>query len=129
MVLVYKIINGLSYINFHDYFYLINTNYNLRRNSLQIKPLYQIKSTNSSWLNSFFNRVPTLWNALPNEIVTSSNLTNFKQKIRKYNFVNQPAFEWHSHTYQKLSISHWRKPRLLSLRLLLTIWVPKDTKA
>ena len=93
MVLVYKIINGLSYINFHEYFYLVNTNYNLRRNSLQIKPLYQIKSTNSSWLNSFFNRVPTLWNALPNEIVTSPNLITFKQKIRKYNFLNQLAFE------------------------------------
>ena len=86
LILLYKMINGLSYLNFYEYFQLSNYQYNLRRNSLQIKPLHNINTTNNIWTKNFFNRIPIHWNKLPNDVVTSPTLSIFKQRVKRYTF-------------------------------------------
>ena len=86
LILLYKIINGLSCIQFSDYFDYKDINYNLRRNTVQIKSKIIIKSTNKLWLNNFFNRTPAIWNNLPDEVVTSQNLYIFKSRLKGFNF-------------------------------------------
>ena len=86
LVLLFKIVNDMSDMKFLDYFVFNRTNYNLRRNSLQISPL---KNHNSDqWTNSFFVRVTRVWNALPEEIVKASSLSKFKSLIVKHDVSN-----------------------------------------
>lgn len=92
LILLYKIVYGLSCIKFSDYFQYINVNYNLRRNSIQIMSTYQLKRNNKLWSNNFFNRVPVIWNELPNEIVVSPSLDIFKSKLKKHKIVNRLTF-------------------------------------
>ena len=84
LILVYKIMNNLIDINNSKLFTLnnIHSKYSLRRNSL-----YLIKSKASQTRireNFFCNRIITTWNQLPNFIVTSPNLTNFKKNIDNF---------------------------------------------
>ena len=44
LILLYKIINNLSDLNFYDYFKLKNSNYNLRAYTLQIEANYYFKT-------------------------------------------------------------------------------------
>ena len=83
---LFEMINGLSYLKFDDYFQLCNSQYNLRRNSLQIKPIHKINATNNTWTNNFFNRIPAYWNKLPNDLVTSPTLSIFKQRVKRHTF-------------------------------------------
>ena len=84
LVLLFKIVYGISDINFANYFTLINSNYNLRRNSMQICPTRNHK--NDQWRNSFFIRVVRVWNTLPEETVTSPTVSLFKMKLEKLDF-------------------------------------------
>ena len=83
LVLLFKIINGLSHLNFHDFFVDRNLSYNLRGSSFKINSINNFK--NSKWNNSFFNRVITIWNSLPDSITAVKSLNAFKVKIKKYN--------------------------------------------
>ena len=85
MVMLYKIVNNLTFIKFSDFFSFTYCKYNLRRNSLQINHNFnfKIKFQNSLWENSFFNRVVKVWNCLPDEVVTARSLQVFKIQIAK----------------------------------------------
>ena len=80
---MFKIMNNLCSIPFDTYFSLINSPYNLRRNSLQIDTKYKLKSKTLQWSEMFFNRVVKLWNGLPDNVVTAPNLNTFKARLRK----------------------------------------------
>ena len=92
LILLYKIIHGLSCIKFQDYFKFTVTPYSLRRNSVQIIPNHQTKPTNQLWQNNFFHRVYPIWNELPDEIATATNLNDFKIKLKKHKIVNRLSF-------------------------------------
>ena len=79
---MFKIFNGLSGLNFNDFFKLRQHTYQLRNNQLQIEIIN--KSTNSVWLNSFFVRGMNLWNALPEEFRFITSVENFKHRINKF---------------------------------------------
>ena len=83
LYLMFKIMNNLCSIPFDTYFSLINSPYNLRRNSLQIDTKYKLKSKTLQWSEMFFNRVVKLWNGLPDNVVTAPNLNTFKARLRK----------------------------------------------
>ena len=89
LILLYKIINGISYIKFSDYFKFKSSSYNLRRNSLQIISNTQLKCTNHLWRNNFFNKSSVIWNELPERIVKSSNLNIFKTRLRGHVLVDR----------------------------------------
>ena len=82
LVLVYKMINGLSDLHFDDYFSHITTPYSLRSHSLQIKSLHSCTSTQS--LTSFFGRTPAMWNKLPEKVVFANSLTIFKSLLKAH---------------------------------------------
>ena len=82
LVLMYKMINNISDLNFLDYFSLTQSNYNLRSHPLQIMPKLRFK--NPQWLNSFFGRIPSLWNNLPTKLVKSPSLFSFKHSLKAH---------------------------------------------
>ena len=85
LILVYKIVNNLCFINFSDYFSFTNCRYNLRRNSLQIQHncSFKIKLQSGLWHNSYFVRVVKVWNSLPDQVVTARSLSAFKARINE----------------------------------------------
>ena len=86
LVLLFKIINRLSDINFSEYFIFTTSTYNLRRNSLQIRPLKNHIS--DQWKNFYFIRASRIWSSLPKEIVRVPNLSLFKRKMNDFDLSN-----------------------------------------
>ena len=86
LILLYKIVNGLSHLNFANFFISRDLSYNLRGSKNKISPLFNFKNT--QWSNSFFNKVTMVWNALPDNITACKSLPAFKLNIKKYNLEN-----------------------------------------
>ena len=82
LALMFKMINNISDLQFNDYFYLITTKYSLRSHTLQINTKNKFNS--SRWHNSYFGRIPSLWNVLPSHIVLSPSLNTFKIALKAY---------------------------------------------
>ena len=83
LILIYKIIYGLSDLQFSNYFVYHSPPYNFRGHQLKIQPIKLFKST--QWQNTFFVRAPRYWNSLPQDVVTCINLNLFKNKLDKVN--------------------------------------------
>ena len=87
LCMVYKIVHGLTDLNFETFF-AFAPNRNTRGNSLKLFKPSQIRFVRS--VDSFFsNRVINPWNRLPDEIVTAPSLQSFKTRVRKYLSSNQ----------------------------------------
>ena len=82
LLLIYKIINGISDLNFKDYFKFRKTSYVLRGNSRKIDTLLSFKTP--QWTNSFFTRTVKYWNSLPDNIACSLTLPLFKRSLCQY---------------------------------------------
>ena len=79
---MFKILHNLLDINFHDYFVLYDSGYNLRRNSMNIRSKSSAK--HNQFFNSYFNRICPMWNSLPENIVTVASLTIIKNRLKKF---------------------------------------------
>ena len=66
LILIFKMVNGLSDLNFRDYFVFRCLPYSFRGNSKKIETIK--KSSSQHWENSFFVRAPKYWNKLPDEV-------------------------------------------------------------
>ena len=82
LVLMFKIINNISDLPFEDYFYFTSSTYFLRSHSLQIKTKENANSLKLTY--SYFGRIPSLWNALPENLVTSPSVIVFKSKVKTH---------------------------------------------
>ena len=82
LVFMFKIINGMSGLNFDEFFVYRTRPYNLRKNECKIDVINQYKS--STWNNSFFVRTSKLWNALPEDLTLISSLQSFKDNLNKF---------------------------------------------
>ena len=82
LILIYKIIHGLSDLKFHNYFSFTTTPYSLRSHSFKIKTIISLDSSQS--FNSFFGRVPPIWNKLPEQVVCSASLGIFKKSLKAH---------------------------------------------
>ena len=84
LVLMYKIIKGLSDICFSDFFCLNQNPYSLRGNTTKIvcKRKFNTKQLNSC----FFARVVGLWNLLPHEVSSAPSLPIFKKMLNDLDF-------------------------------------------
>ena len=82
LIYLYKIIHGLCFLDFSDYFVLMDHAYNLRRNSFQIKPLKQYH--NQVWDHCFFSRTPKVWNQLPESLISAKDLQTFRIRLKKF---------------------------------------------
>ena len=82
LIFLFKIIHGLINLNFQDYFVNKNLPYSLRGSTFRIDAVTKFKST--QFQNCFFNRIPSTWNALPEEITSQTNLDTFKRKLNKF---------------------------------------------
>ncbi len=80
LVFLYKIMHGLTNLNFADYFVFKNIQYNLRGNSHKIDTLHKFKS--KQWSFSFFARVAKYWNFIPDDVALSFSLMIFKRKLK-----------------------------------------------
>ena len=79
MILVYKILNGYVDIDLNELFTFNPREYNLRGHGQTLKkPNYLLDITR----NYFSVRSVRIWNALPNEIVSSTTLSLFKSRLR-----------------------------------------------
>ena len=84
LILIYKIVNNLIDLDFSSLF-KFNSNlnsYNLRRHKLSLEKPKLVKTSVRS--NFFSYRCINIWNGLPEEIVTSSSLDIFKQKLNTF---------------------------------------------
>ena len=79
---MYKICYDLCDVKFSDFFDSLQTGYNLRRDKLTVKCAKSPKLT--SFLHFFCNRVPSVWNSLPESIVCANSLSAFKSKLTKF---------------------------------------------
>ena len=82
LILIYKIIHGLSDLKFDNYFSFTTTPYSLRSHSFKIKTIISLDSSQS--FNSFFGRVPPIWNKLPEQVVCSASLGIFKKSLKAH---------------------------------------------
>lgn len=80
MVLLFKLINRCLSTNFCSFFQFKSNQYSLRSHNLQISPNKFFKL--SQWTGSFFNRAPQVWNSLPEKIVYSKSLAQFKALLK-----------------------------------------------
>ena len=86
LILTYKICYGLVDIAFNDFFEYWDTDYDLRRHRLALRPLCRPKHKT---VQNFFNhRVVPLWKDLPENIVTSPKLLVFKNCLKHFNIYN-----------------------------------------
>ena len=79
LIEVFKIFKGYSNLNVNKYFNIDSSN--TRNNGCIIIPK-RFKSHEAKYF--FFNRIVNIWNKLPSEIVNSSSIPSFKNKIDKY---------------------------------------------
>jgi hypothetical protein len=86
LLLIYKIINGLSDLDFEEYFVFRKRSYVLRGNTRKIDTLHSFKT--SQWNHSFFTRVVKYWNTLPDEIASSNTLQSFKRLLFKHDLTH-----------------------------------------
>ena len=80
LILIYRIINGLSDLKFDDYFIFRTNPYRLRGNSRKIDTAFSSKVT--EWHNCFFARSVRFWNHLPDEAASCKTLNTFKLALR-----------------------------------------------
>ena len=84
LILVFKLHNNLLDIKFDELFTKnLITNYNLRRHTNYLKPPNLTKTNTRQ--NFFSNRIVKVWNKLPQEIISTQSLPNFKYKLDKLN--------------------------------------------
>lgn len=81
LVFLYKIIHGLTNLNFNDYFVFRKNQHNLRGNSHKIDTLLKFKS--NQWSFSFFARVVKFWDFIPEDVALSLTLNIFKFKVKQ----------------------------------------------
>jgi hypothetical protein len=86
LILIFKIIHGLSDMNFHDFFVYISNPYSLRGNSIKIKTKIHFNKDILQIRNCFFSRAAKYWNLLPDSIASTSTLDLFKRKIAEFDF-------------------------------------------
>ena len=82
--ILYKICYKLIVIDiaFNEFFTYAEFCYNLRRHHLCIRSKYLPK--HDSFRHFFSNRVVPVWNLLPKSIVSSSSLSAFKMRLKKF---------------------------------------------
>lgn len=73
----YKIVHNLSSLVFSDFFQLA-PDVGTRGHHFKLYPKF---ARTTKVLNSFSYRVVNIWNSLPSEVVSSSNLNQFKSKL------------------------------------------------
>lgn len=85
LIFLFKIIHGHVDIEFNSFFEFSSLGgYSLRRHSLQIVRKSKPKTQCRHYF--FINRVVPAWNALPDHVVSSRTIGNFKSKLNKISF-------------------------------------------
>ena len=84
LVYLFKIVKGISDINFEDYFRYEYCDYNLRGSICRIRPLHNFK--NCHWDNNFFHRSCKWWNKLPVSLTSITSINLFKLRLRTIDF-------------------------------------------
>ena len=79
VIFMYKIVSGLSDLNFEDYFVCVHLPYNFRGGTSRVDP--KVRLTDSVWCNCFFSRITNVWNSLPTAVKSSTSLFEFKRKL------------------------------------------------
>ena len=82
LIILFKIVNGQSNLKFSDYFVTRMSPYHLRGGSSRIDSIAQFKT--NQFQKSFFSRVPSLWNTLPNDITSQTDINAFKHKLNQF---------------------------------------------
>ena len=88
LVLTYKIIHGLTDMDFNDFFTFKSNPYSLRGNTIKIAAKLKIntKNPNLQIKHCFFLRATKYWNLLPDTIAQTSTLNIFKHRIAELDF-------------------------------------------
>ena len=80
LILMFKIINNLSFLTFDDFFPLEVPIYQLRHSFPKIKTKQTFNR--KSWSESFFVRGPKYWNVLDKTITATKSLSHFKSLLK-----------------------------------------------
>ena len=83
LILMYKISHNLCDLNFSDYFVFQTCDYNLRRHDFTVQSLFH-NASHDQFRQFYFNRIVSTWNQLPDVVVSASNLSIFKTKLKSY---------------------------------------------
>lgn len=86
LVLIYKIIHGLTDMDFNDFFTFKSSPYSLRGNSIKIAAKINSKIPNLQIKHCFFLRATKYWNLLPDSIAQTPTLSIFKHRVAKLDF-------------------------------------------
>ena len=81
VIIMFKIYHNLIDIDFNEFFTSTTSSYNLRGHSYQLNiPKH---SSFTPRQNFFSNRILTIWNKLPEDLLNAQNLGIFKSKLNK----------------------------------------------
>ena len=85
LILMYKISHrpNLCDLNFSDYFVFQTCDYNLRRHDFTVQSLFH-NASRDQFRQFYFNGIVSTWNRLPDVVVSASNLSIFKTKLKSY---------------------------------------------
>lgn len=86
LIEVFKMFKGFSDINAEDYFTIDRSNRTRRNHNLKISGK---RFSSHEAKHFFFNRVVNVWNSLPCDVVDSTTVTAFKNRLDKYFESNQ----------------------------------------
>ena len=67
---------------FSQFFIFFNNKYQLRGNNRNIK--FKHNFNNTKWQGSFFHRAKTMWNKLPQDVVSCERVENFRKKLKRF---------------------------------------------
>ena len=83
LILVYKMMQGLSTINVPDFFRRTHRSTTLDTRSHPYKIYPVAPSIDEPTRNGFANRIYLIWNSLPCDVVISPTLSTFKARLDK----------------------------------------------
>ena len=86
LIMLFKIVNNTSDLNFDSFFTIQHSPYSLRGNTSKVMPKQNFNC--SVWRGSFFERAPRYWNRLSPEITCVKSLHLFKSKLNLINLEN-----------------------------------------
>ena len=91
LIFLFKIITEQTNLKLSTFFVEKKLPFVLRGNRKKISPIINFK--NSQWQGSFFNRIISTWNALPDEITSAKTVESFKHKLNQFDLKTVTHFK------------------------------------
>ena len=92
LILMYKICHNLTNLTFSDFFVFRTSPYNLRQHKWALQSIVTSSSQLLQSKHFFANRIPPIWNKLPECVVSAPSIVIFKKRLSVINLHSFTTF-------------------------------------